>query len=198
MDVGVIVSRMASADGEIVVRALGAQDWAAYREVRLAALAESPESFSATLAEEAELDEPSWRARMERAPRFLAERGGAVVGTASLGTHQVSGDEDGLAREDEQTLGEVFGLWVTPMARGTGVATALARAAAKAAQEQGRSHVVYWVGTDNGRAVAFASGLGFRPADSRREMRGAHKGDEQEVAMILALGADRGTLPDLG
>ena len=67
MDVGVIVSTMASAVGEIVVRALGADDWAAYREVRLAALTESPESFSATLAEEAALDEP--RDVYKRQPR---------------------------------------------------------------------------------------------------------------------------------
>ena len=55
-----------------------------------------------------------------------------------------------------------------------------------------------WVSTDNGRAVAFASGLGFRPTDSRRPMRGSNRDGEEEIAMILPLGADRGTLPDLG
>ncbi len=124
---------------------------------------------------------------------------GSPGGTASLGVHEADDEtDDRLAEGFDSGLGEIFGLWVTPLARGTGVATALARAGAKRAQQDGRSHVVYWVSTDNGRAVAFASGLGFRPTDSRRPMRGSNHASEEEIAMILPLGADRGTLPDLG
>jgi hypothetical protein len=54
------------------------------------------------------------------------------------------------------------------------------------------------VGTDNGRAVAFASGIGFRPTDFRRPMRvgttnGAAPDDDlpEEIAMVLPLGEDR-------
>jgi ribosomal protein S18 acetylase RimI-like enzyme len=175
---------------EIDVRRLTQDEWTQFRAVRLEALLESPEAFSATYAQEAAFDEATWRSRLERSPRFVADRDAVVLGTASLGTY------DGP--EGEDTLGEVFGLWVTPAARGTGVATALAKAAAKLAREQGRSHVVYWVSTSNGRAVAFASGLGFRPTDSRRPMRGSRRVDVEEIAMILALGSDHGTLPDLG
>ena len=98
---------------------------------------------------------------MQRSPRFLAESGGAVVGMASLGRYQ------GAEGESENS-GELYGLWVTPALRGTGVATALGNAASRQASDDGRSHVVYWVSTSNGRAVAFASGLGFRPTDDRR------------------------------
>jgi GNAT superfamily N-acetyltransferase len=175
---------------DITVRRLDEQDWAEFRDVRLAALRESPEAFSATLAEESAFDEATWRERMVRAPRFLAEHAGAAVGTASLGRHTSAEGEDGDAAE-------VFGLWVTPQARGTGVATALVRAAAYEAQQDGRSHVVYWVGTDNGRAVAFASGLGFRPTDSRRPMRGSARAEE-EIAMILPMGTDHGLRADFG
>ncbi|HRW18861.1 MAG TPA: GNAT family N-acetyltransferase [Dermatophilaceae bacterium] len=172
--------------GDITVRVLGPDDWADFKSVRLEALGDSPEAFSATHDEEAAFDEPTWRARLERSPRFLASRDGTVVGTASLGVHE--------SDDDFHDSGEIFGLWVTPRARGTGVATALAAAAAKQAQRDGRSHIVYWVSTDNGRAVAFASGLGFRPTDSRRPMRGSHHRGEEEIAMILALGEDRGMM----
>ncbi len=173
---------------DITVRVLGEDDWAEFKDVRLAALADSPEAFAATRADEQDLSDEQWQARLQRSPRFLAERDGEVLGTASLGTREI---------DEGQTHGEIFGLWVTPRARGTGVATALARAAAKAAQDRGRSHIVYWVSTDNGRAVAFASGLGFRPTDQRRPMKGSHHADETEVAMVLPLGPDRGGLPDL-
>ncbi len=191
-----IVTTMASDDGEIVVRGLVEDDWADYRALRLEALREDPEAFSESLADEAALDEATWRARMRQVPRFVAERGGTVLGIASLGTHQI-GDatDDDVIGQGEQA--EVFGLWVVPKARGTGIANALVRAAAKIAQDEGRSHVIYWVSTENGRAVAFASGLGFRPTDARRPMRGSRRPDEEEIAMILPLGSDRGTLPGL-
>jgi ribosomal protein S18 acetylase RimI-like enzyme len=96
--------------------------------------------------------------------------------------------------KDNAKVAELFGLWVSPAARGTGVATRLVQAGAEAARKQGRSHLAYWVGADNGRAVAFASGFGFRPTDSRRPMRvKGSDDDEDEVAMVLPLGEDRGT-----
>ena len=87
-------------------------------------------------------------------------------------------------------------LFVTPAARGTGVAAALVRAASRVAAEDGRRQLLYWVGTDNGRAVAFASSFGFRPTESRRPMRVVSEDDgEEEVAMTLSLAGDRGGIP---
>ncbi|MBK8468547.1 MAG: GNAT family N-acetyltransferase [Actinomycetales bacterium] len=186
---------------DITVRSLTEADWAAYRAVRLQALAESPEAFSATVEQERDWAESDWVARLARAPRLVAEVDDEVVGTASLGRHRTStGPAEGGQHDDAGALSdpeaaghaEIFGLWVTPAARGTGVATALADAAADRARADGSSHLVYWVSTDNGRAVAFASGLGFRPTDFRRPMRGLRHADEQEIAMVLALGVDRG------
>ena len=44
-----------------------------YREVRLAALAESPEAFVATVSQEEEFPEREWRDRMLRSTRLVAE-----------------------------------------------------------------------------------------------------------------------------
>jgi GNAT superfamily N-acetyltransferase len=176
---------------DITVRALGEDEWEQYRSVRLNALEESPEAFVATVDEERTYEEDFWRTRMRRSQRLLAEQEGAPVGVASVGQARHEGEKD------NEKVAELFGLWVAPAARGTGVATQLVRAGADAARRQGRSHLAYWVGADNGRAVAFASGFGFRPTDSRRPMRvkgGADDGDE--IAMVLPLGEDRG-VPNL-
>ena len=93
---------------------------------------------------------------MQRSTRLVAERDGQPVGIASVGA----------ADDDQPEAAQLFGLWVHPEARGTGVATELVRAGARSAAEDGKRQLLYWVGTDNGRAVAFASGFGFRPTAS--------------------------------
>ncbi len=165
---------------ETSVRVLGEDEWPRYREFRLRALKESPEAFVADYATEAEYDDDFWQLRMRRSLRLLAERDGEAVGILSL-------------RENVKLFdnaAEIFGLWVPQALRGSGVAATLVEAAAAAANNQGHGQLVYWVGTDNGRAVAFASSYGFRPTEHRRPM--AHQGSDddgdEELAMVLALG----------
>ena len=174
---------------DVNVRPLGEEDWQELRAIRLEALAESPDAFAANLAEEEAYDEDFWKLRLRRSTRLVAEAGGARVGVVSLG----EGGESGESKGDGGAVAEIFGLWVRPDARGTGVATKLVEASASRASQDGRTHVAYWVGTDNGRAVAFASGIGFRPTDFRRPMRVVNEDDgEEEIAMVLPLGRDRG------
>jgi ribosomal protein S18 acetylase RimI-like enzyme len=173
---------------DISVRTLGEDDWQDYRAVRLAALRESPEAFVATADEEESFDEDLWRERMRRSARLVAEREGRPVGVVSVGS----------AKSDDGSAGELFGLWVRPEARGSGVATRLVKDGASLAAARGRSHLIYWVGTENGRAVAFASGMGFRPTDHRRPMGVVSEEDgEEEIAMVLALGNRPGAAPRL-
>jgi ribosomal protein S18 acetylase RimI-like enzyme len=171
---------------EITVRALGEEDWGQYRDIRLTALKESPEAFVATGAQEEALDEQGWRERMRRARRLVAERDGSPLGVVSLGR----GDPD------HACTGELFGQWVDPRARGTGVAWKLVEAGAAQALADGHKQLGYWVGTDNGRAVAFASSFGFRPTGTRRPMRVSNETDgAEEMVMVLPLGADPGSVP---
>lgn len=148
---------------EITVRGLDESEWSVYRDVRLRALAESPGSFTATLAEEDDRDEQFWRDRMTRSHRLLAERGPVAQGIVSLGPY-----------EQEPSVAEVFGLYVVPEARGTGVSWRLVEAAAALATQQGYLQLYYWVGTDNGRAVGFANNFGFRITDYRRPSRSSN------------------------
>ncbi len=174
---------------DIRVRVLGEDEWQTYREVRLRALRESPEAFVASAEEEAEFADSVWQERMVRSRRILAEDGDEVIGVVSVGTGH---------RTKNAGAGELFGLWVDPPRRGTGVARRLMEKAAKVGREVGLKQLLYWVGTDNGRAVAFASSFGFRPTDDRRPMRirgvDEDDADAEEMMMVYPLG-DTGGVP---
>jgi GNAT superfamily N-acetyltransferase len=174
---------------DINVRALGEEDWQQYREIRLTALLDSPGAFVATRAQEEGLDEQAWRERMRRARRLVAERDGDPVGVVSL----KESDSEHVG------TGELFGLWVAPEGRGSGVAWSLVEAGASWALADGHNRLGYWVGTDNGPAVAFASSFGFRPTGTRRPVKAAagSEGSEagEEIVMVLPLGMDPGAVP---
>lgn len=174
----------------ITVRTLGEDDWQTYRDVRLSALAESPDAFAASESHEKAVDENEWRARMTRSRRLLATNSeGTPVGVASLRKD---------ARESESApYGELFGLWVSPEARGTGVSVALLEAALEQAHADSMGSVLYWVGTDNARGVGFASGHGFRPTDYRRPMNPNSTDTEssEEIAFIYPISSDSTSVP---
>ena len=165
---------------ETHTRVLNESDWQVCRDLRLEALRESPESFVASYDEESTYDEQSWRERIRGARWLMAERDGKRVGVVGLGLH-----------EQEPEAAEIFGLWVDPRARGSRVAWGLVRDAAKQAFADGRRRLFFWVGSDNGPAVAFASAFGFRPTSERRRASDAPEGDTaDEVAMVLSLAPD--------
>lgn len=167
---------------DIEVRVLGDDDWELYREVRLLALRDAPESFVACFEDEASQAEEYWRERMTRAHRIIAERAGEPVGVVCLGLHN----------EDSQT-GEVFGLWTAPTVRGERGALGLVSTAAQKAAEDGCRLLYFWAGSDNVAAVGFASSFGFRPTAERRPVRvadDAPERDADEIAMVLPLAAD--------
>jgi GNAT superfamily N-acetyltransferase len=176
---------------EVTVRALLEDDWDSYRQMRLAALEESPQAFVSTHEEELGFDEDFWRLRMRRSTRLLAERDEEPVGVVSLSDAKPIHDDSDLSGEN---VSELFAMWVTPAARGTGVAWRLVDAAAAEARRQNRSHLMLWVVVDNGRAVAFYSSYGFRPSDSRRPVR--TDASLTEMAMVLPVRDDPGAVPN--
>src|SRR6478736_4456654 len=188
---------MAESHPALHLHPVSPDDWESHRDVRLAMLQDAPDAFWFTYADEAVYDEADWRERIEGAWLVQARDSDGVLGSAGLGSHW---------EPERATTATLFGMYVAPRARGRGVGEALVGAVldearrlvkdgASLAAERGHSHLVYWVGTDNGRAVAFASGMGFRPTDYRRPMGVVSEEDgEEEIAMVLPLGADNGPL----
>ena len=129
--------------GVLVVTRVGPEDWQRLREIRLAALAESPEMFGSTLAKEQSFDEAEWRRRAARPATFLASRDGVDVGMA------------GVYEFDWGWF--VMGMWLAPVARGTGVVEALVHACESVAQAAGATTVALGVMEDNPAAGARTS-----------------------------------------
>lgn len=172
--------------GSIEVRLLTQDDWALYRDIRLQSLEESPAAFAATHAEESARPDAYWRERMLTADRLLAFVDGKPAGVVSL--HH--GDP-------AESTGEVLGLWVQPAVRNTGVAWQLLDAAVTRAATLGLHKVSYWVSTENGRGLGFATNYGFRPTSGRRTVEASHEefGD-QEIALVMPLFPDSTLSPN--
>ena len=104
---------------DIQIRQLTLGDAAAYRSIRLAGLKQSPDAFGSTF--EAELTKPlAWFFdRLSTRQVFGAFRGAEILGTAGFAVRD--GDK-------EAHKGLLWGMYVRPEARGTGVAQRLVEA----------------------------------------------------------------------
>ena len=95
------------------VRPIGPDDWKAWRELRLAALAEAPFAFGSQYADWVDATEDRWRERL-----------------GSPGAHQVIASIDGTPAGlaggfPTQEGAELVSMWVAPAGRGKGVGNAL-------------------------------------------------------------------------
>jgi ribosomal protein S18 acetylase RimI-like enzyme len=101
----------------IEIRVLTPGDWAVWRRIRLRALAEAPHAFGSRLSDwQGKGDrEERWRARLAvpGSHNLIAALDGVSVGMAS----GVPGEQEGAA--------ELVSMWVSPEARGRGVADRL-------------------------------------------------------------------------
>lgn len=131
-------------------------DWPLWRELRLAALADAPAAFGATLAEwSGEGDrEERWRARLSLpgGRDLVVLLDGAAVGMVS-----------GVRTPDDRTV-ELISMWVSPAGRGRGVGNRLIQAIAQWASEQGASTLRLSVMRDNPKAIALYERHGFTTA----------------------------------
>jgi GNAT superfamily N-acetyltransferase len=139
------------------VRRCHAEEWEALRDVRLSALADSPDAFGSMLEEERGSDEARWRGWITgegwagAVATFVADEGGRLVGMAT-----------GFHPDDERALVHLFAMWVRPDRRKAGVGRALVAAVVRwASGLAGVDHVVLRVTTSNEAAVRFYLSCGF-------------------------------------
>ena len=103
-------------DVEIVP--LAADEWQDLKRLRIAALTESPDSFSPTAESARAHDDAYWRRGAQRAATaegfklFIVRRDGEGLGLAS-------------AQRDENGVGHIGAMWVDPVLRGRGVGARL-------------------------------------------------------------------------
>lgn len=143
-----------SVAGALVIERLGPGEWRRARAVRMRALRDSPDAFWAIADQEAATTAAEWRRRLGRpdAATFAASRDGADVGLAVGAPHYRHEVDAGL-----------YGLWVAPQARGTGVGEALVSSVIAWARAAGYRSVRLDVGDTNAHAVRLYERIGFAP-----------------------------------
>ncbi|MGC5021314.1 GNAT family N-acetyltransferase [Micromonospora sp. DT47] len=137
----------------IELRTLTPEDWAVWRELRLAALAEAPSAFGSQLADwQGEGDrEERWRARLSIPNSYnaLVVLDGEPAGMAS-----------GVPTSEKYAV-ELISMWVAPAARGRGVGDELVRAVERWARQAGAEALRLAVAEGNEAATELYQRNGF-------------------------------------
>jgi GNAT superfamily N-acetyltransferase len=147
----------------ISIRRAVDEDWQILREIRLAALQESPSAFGSSYAREAEWTESEWREWTEESKKateqvvFLAFDDADCVGLAG-------------GYDNEGTTVRVMSMWVAPRARGLGIGEQLVDAIVAWARTIGQDTVDLWVTEGNEPAEKLYRRKGFEPMDDTRPL----------------------------
>jgi GNAT superfamily N-acetyltransferase len=130
---------------DTALRRLGPDDWRAWRDLRLAALADAPEAFGSSLEKESAYTEAEWRDWLEPGRGLKA-----IAGPAGIIGAWVPPDRGGAV--------ELYSMWVSPSWRGRGIGD---RLVAEALGWAGERRVDLWVVGGNAAAERLYRRHGF-------------------------------------
>lgn len=148
------------------IRPLRANDWSAYRDLRLRALAGAPDAFGATLEGSLAIGEERWR-------QLARDADGSELGATLV----VDGDDDGLVAScsvrvgERPGLGRVFAMWVDEGHRGRDLGRHLLEAAETWALAAGLSELRLHVTRGNVAAERVYARAGYRPTGEEQPLR---------------------------
>lgn len=160
------------------VRRLDAGERSRLREVRLAALKESPEQFSEKFAEAEQRSEEGWETYLESVTRaggaaaFLAELDDVTVGMVFA------------LHGSEPRIGRLGGMWVAPGARRLGIGTALVEAVRGWALEHRKAAIRLWAVPGSAGEALYRT-LGFAPLGHHQEFPGDPTREVAEFELAL-------------
>jgi len=165
------------------IRELERHEWALFRELRLRALADSPDAFARTLVDALGEDDAYWVKLTES----VTAPGGQVMLVAEMADRPV-GLAFGLFDKERAKTGHVGGMWVESGARGRGAGRALLDAAIAWGRSRGLDRLELWVTRGNGPAVRLYERAGF--ADTGRRDVLPSNPALQTIQMALNLRGD--------
>ena len=167
---------------EMHVRRLTEDDAEIFRQIRLQALEEHPETFQATYESAADLALDAFKQRLRQYALFGGFIGDELCGFVGFYP---------LKNPKISHKGIMWGMYVNEAARGTGLAAAMVEAVvnhAKGKVEQ----ILLSVITDNERAMRFYEKMGFEPYGRERralKIGGRYYDDEFRVRFLTEGGA---------
>lgn len=166
------------------VRAFAPQEWQTYRDLRLLALAESPEAFGRTLAEEQLRPDEAWASRLRAGVAseldlpLLAEAAGQPVGLAWGRIEPASPD-----------VAHLYQMWVAPGHRRRGVGGRLLAAVVAWSQARQASYLELGVTLGDTPARRLYERAGFAPVGGPKLLRPGSSLMGQRMRLDLHTGA---------
>jgi ribosomal protein S18 acetylase RimI-like enzyme len=163
------------------VRRVRPDEWKLLKEVRLAALADSPGAFGSTHAAEVDRADDFWIERAERSSTspdqatFLARLDGRVIGLVTA-----------YRIEHAPTSVELMSMWTAPDGRRSGAGRLLVGAVTEWASAGSASDVGLWVMRGNTDAQHFYESLGFAETGEFQPLPSDPCKDEVRMRLELA------------
>jgi GNAT superfamily N-acetyltransferase len=152
----------------LTARVLTGDEWATWRDLRLRALADSPDAFGSTLEREQAFTEDDWRSRVS-GPSVVAFADGEPVGL-------------GGGYRDLPGWLHVVAMWTEPAWRGHGAGRLVMEVLRGWAAEHGlRLHLDVTVGNDAARRVYEA--IGFVATGETRPLRPGSPYDVERMVL---------------
>lgn len=148
------------------VRRLQAHEWRAYRDLRLRALADAPDSFGSTWKRERQRADQDWAERVAEGAAsawelpLVAQEGDALVGLAW-----------GRIDRAELETAHLFQMWVAPEARGLGCGALLLDEVIEWARRSNARTLLLSVTCGATAAERLYARAGFRPAGELEPLR---------------------------
>jgi ribosomal protein S18 acetylase RimI-like enzyme len=151
-------------------------DWALFRDLRVAALTDAPAAFGSTLEGEQQLREPDWRAKLATRAQFLAYDAlgdGRIQPLGTVGAYR------------ESTVIDLISMWVAPHARRRGVGAALIDRVVRHACEAGCREIRLWVSEGNVAAERLYQRSGFTRTGFVQPIRAGEPRGEAEMMRLV-------------
>ena len=165
---------------EVTVRTFDETEWAIYRDLRLAALADSPDALGGTLAQSSQRADSAWRSRLVA----------AAPDTDLPLICEVEGSPGGLAwGRIEPALPDdahVYQMWVAPHCRGCAAGRRLLDAVIDWAGNTGAKRVLLGVTCGNSPARNLYDSAGFRPVGDPQPLRPGSTLLAQDMELVLS------------
>ncbi|MGH9199351.1 MAG: GNAT family N-acetyltransferase, partial [Acidimicrobiia bacterium] len=144
--------------GGMEIRRIRREEWAQFRSLRLSALSDAPYAFASSFAEEERQPDEQWQ-EWAQASIFIASHQGEWIGMA------------GAHRDEDPGIVVVWGMWVDPRRRRSGLGRRLLGAVIDWARAQGARRLRLGVTDSNEPAVSFYLANGFVPTGQREPLR---------------------------
>lgn len=160
----------------ITIRQIKAEQWAAYRDVRLAALKDSPEAFSTTVEQAQSWPDSHWQLRLSERHENQHFAVFAYQNTNIVGLCWAL---------KEQNIVQVFQMWVAPQYRGIGASKALINSIVNWAKNNSAQCLNLSVTQTNVAAIGLYKASGFVETGASQPLRAGSS--LQVLDMVLQL-----------